>query len=356
MKIRFGLCLLPLLIPAGCTTNESASSAKLTPTPPQTFAMLPDAAPLPGVRSSEVAQAAPVAATQMAYAGASPAASSPDLVRSGSVEVVKQSNNAQVDQLIASYAQSYEVPESLVRRVVKRESNFRPEARNGPYWGLMQILPATARSMGFSGPSNGLLDAETNLKYAVKYLKGAYMVAGGDHDQAVRNYARGYYFDAKRKGMLEAAGLKRSRMPNPVGPAQEPEIVLASAAFDAKPKPATPAIPMPQTSAMAERWDAGIAAVKSEETAEPAATATAALANQTEIPVTPAKVDVIPTSAGSAPVQATVANTTTESVAEAVVAPETVAATPVAAEANPSSTGKGGRVGHGGFDPSSKLR
>lgn len=156
--------------------------------------------------------------------------------------------------------------------------------------------------------------------------------------------------------MLEAAGLKRSRMPNPVGPAQEPEIVLASAAFDAKPKPATPAIPMPQTSAMAERWDAGIAAVKSEETAEPAATATAALANQTEIPVTPAKVDVIPTSAGSAPVQATVANTTTESVAEAVVAPETVAATPVAAEANPSSTGKGGRVGHGGFDPSSKLR
>ena len=52
---------------------------------------------------------------------------------------------------------------------------------------------------------------ETNLKYAGRYLRGAYLVAEGDHDLAVRYYARGYYYDAKRKGMLEATGLGRDR-------------------------------------------------------------------------------------------------------------------------------------------------
>lgn len=117
----------------------------------------------------------------------------------------------EVDRLIAKYAAHYEVPESLVRRVVKRESNFNPGARNGPYWGLMQILPQTARGMGYDGTAQGLLDAETNLKYAVKYLRGAYMVADGNHDLAVRYYARGYYYDAKRRGLLDETGLGRDR-------------------------------------------------------------------------------------------------------------------------------------------------
>ena len=117
----------------------------------------------------------------------------------------------EVDRLIAKYAALYEVPETLVRRVVKRESNFNPRARNRVYWGLMQIRHDTARGMGYQGNAQGLLDAETNLKYAVKYLRGAYMVADGNHDLAVRFYARGYYYDAKRKGMLDETGLGRDR-------------------------------------------------------------------------------------------------------------------------------------------------
>ena len=133
---------------------------------------------------------------------------------------VEAPQGGKVDRLIAKYAAYYEVPESLVRRVVKRESNFNPAARNGPYWGLMQILHQTARGMGYSGSAQGLLDAETNLKYAVRYLRGAWLVADGDHDRAVRFYARGYYYDAKRRGMLEATGLgkdrKRKRRPSNV--------------------------------------------------------------------------------------------------------------------------------------------
>lgn len=110
--------------------------------------------------------------------------------------------------LIDQYADRYDVPPELVQRVVIRESTHRPEARNGPYYGLMQILPATARAMGYEGSPHGLLDAETNLKYAVKYLRGAWLVADGDQAEAVQWYARGYYYEAKRKGLLEETGLR----------------------------------------------------------------------------------------------------------------------------------------------------
>lgn len=122
-----------------------------------------------------------------------------------------EARSPELDSLIARYSDHYGVPEDLVRRVVKRESNFRPEAKNGPYLGLMQIRHDTARGMGYDGPAGGLLDAETNLKYAVKYLRGAWLVAGGDPDRSVRLYSRGYYYDAKRKGLLETVGMKGPR-------------------------------------------------------------------------------------------------------------------------------------------------
>lgn len=159
----------------------------------------------------------------------------------------------EVTQLIEKYAVVYEIPPELVRRVVRRESNFRPAARNGPYWGLMQIRHDTARGMGYDGPASGLLDAETNLKYAVKYLRGAYLTAEGNQDQAVRFYARGYYYDAKRKGLLEETGLvqpKRKRLPETMVARAETGEVLPAAS---KVAAATPAPGVSATAATAAR-------------------------------------------------------------------------------------------------------
>ena len=114
----------------------------------------------------------------------------------------------EVNRLISHYARVYDVPESLVHRVVKRESGYNPAARNGPYMGLMQIHPNTARGMGYRGSPSGLLDPDTNLKFAVKYLRGAWLVSGGNHDAAVKWYARGYYYEAKRLGLLDETGLR----------------------------------------------------------------------------------------------------------------------------------------------------
>lgn len=110
-------------------------------------------------------------------------------------------------KLIVKWATFYDVPVALVQRLVVRESTHRPAARNGPYWGLMQISVPTARSMGFRGKPSDLLDANTNLEFSVKYLRGAWMVSDGSYDQAVKWYSRGYYYEAKKRGLLKETGL-----------------------------------------------------------------------------------------------------------------------------------------------------
>jgi soluble lytic murein transglycosylase-like protein len=123
-------------------------------------------------------------------------------------EPQRPAGSAEVNRLISIYADRYGVPESLVHRVVRRESGYNPLARNGPYYGLMQMLPETARTMGYRGDAEGLLDASTNLRYGVKYLRGAWIVGNRNADKAVEWYSKGYYYEAKRRGLLEKTGLR----------------------------------------------------------------------------------------------------------------------------------------------------
>jgi len=134
-----------------------------------------------------------------------PAAASAAVETPASSDAVAQTG---VHGLISRYASLYELPVSLVNRVVARESRFNPAAYHRGNWGLMQIKAETARRMGYRGPASGLLDPDTNLKYAVKYLRGAYLVARKDEERAVAYYRSGFYYRAKRMGLLEVAGLK----------------------------------------------------------------------------------------------------------------------------------------------------
>ena len=63
----------------------------------------------------------------------------------------------------------------------------------------MQIRLGTARGRWLFGRGKGLLDPDTNLTYAVKYLAGAYRAAGCNADRAVAYYQRGYYGAAKHE-------------------------------------------------------------------------------------------------------------------------------------------------------------
>ncbi|MET3482843.1 transglycosylase SLT domain-containing protein [Methylobacterium sp. 1973] len=112
-----------------------------------------------------------------------------------------QSAHDNIDALIEQQAKANGVPASFVHAVVKRESNYNPRAKGGSALGLMQIKHATARSLGYTGDAAGLYDPETNLRYGVAYLAGAYRTAKGNLGQAYQYYNRGYYYAAKRQGI-----------------------------------------------------------------------------------------------------------------------------------------------------------
>jgi soluble lytic murein transglycosylase-like protein len=95
--------------------------------------------------------------------------------------------------MIALLARANGVPPSLVHRVIVRESGYNERAVNSGNYGLMQIRLGTARALGYGGTAEGLLDPETNMAYAVRYLAGAYRAAHGDEDRAVALYSSGYH-------------------------------------------------------------------------------------------------------------------------------------------------------------------
>jgi soluble lytic murein transglycosylase-like protein len=94
--------------------------------------------------------------------------------------------------LIARYASENGVPYELADAVVRLESRYNVGARNGPNVGLTQINVRTAQSLGYQGPAAGLFDAETNLRYGLKYLATAYRLAGGDTCGTILRYQFGH--------------------------------------------------------------------------------------------------------------------------------------------------------------------
>ena len=134
-------------------------------------------------------------------------------------------SNGELDAMISRHAAAEGVPEDLVRRVIKRESGGNPRVISKGNYGLMQIKLATARGLGYTGNAAGLLDAETNMTWAVKYLSNAYRVAHGNRDLAVHYYAAGYYYAAKNQGMLSKVAGGNASEATP--PSEKPQLVAS---------------------------------------------------------------------------------------------------------------------------------
>ena len=97
-----------------------------------------------------------------------------------------------IKAIVARHAAANGVPFSLADAVVRVESRYNPRASHAGNYGLMQIRHQTARGMGYSGSASGLLDAETNARYGMKYLALAYKLAGGDTCRTVMKYQSGH--------------------------------------------------------------------------------------------------------------------------------------------------------------------
>ena len=143
--------------------------------------------------------------------------------------------------MVARHAAANNVPEELVHRVIMRESKYQPHLTGkGNTIGMMQIKHATARGLGYTGTAQGLYDPETNVKYAVRYLAGAYRTAEGNHDLAVRYYAAGYYYAAKRKGLIKRGATQVASTPAAGQPLQLVPISDTPPAAKPRPRAALP--------------------------------------------------------------------------------------------------------------------
>lgn len=101
--------------------------------------------------------------------------------------------DAGIDGHVAELASVHGVPLDLARAVVKVESSGDPAALGAAgEIGLMQIMPATARLLGFDGDLGELFEPRTNLDYGLRYLAKAYRLANGDLCGTILRYNAGH--------------------------------------------------------------------------------------------------------------------------------------------------------------------
>jgi soluble lytic murein transglycosylase-like protein len=85
------------------------------------------------------------------------------------------------------------LPAEVADAVIAVESGYDPgQIGSSGEIGLMQVLPSTAQMLGFVGSASALAVPETNIRYGVTYLAGAWRRAGGDLCTAVMKYRAGH--------------------------------------------------------------------------------------------------------------------------------------------------------------------
>ncbi|MDF2591217.1 MAG: hypothetical protein K0S75_683 [Clostridia bacterium] len=106
---------------------------------------------------------------------------SPDVI--GSVNYKGDFN-----EIIENAAKKYNVNSSIIKSVIKAESNFNPSVvSSAGAMGLMQLMPDTARSLGVSDS----FDPVENINGGVKYLKEMLDKFGGNLELALAAYNAG---------------------------------------------------------------------------------------------------------------------------------------------------------------------
>ncbi|MEK6795844.1 MAG: lytic transglycosylase domain-containing protein [Spirochaetota bacterium] len=124
---------------------------------------------------------------------ASPVSAGPSVSAAGGYASYQKAADAPVtsfDGIIREASKKYGVPETLVKAVIRQESNFNPsEVSHKGAVGLMQIMPSTAEHLGIAPES--LADPETNIMGGTKLLGDLISRYGGNLYRALAAYNAG---------------------------------------------------------------------------------------------------------------------------------------------------------------------
>jgi len=99
-----------------------------------------------------------------------------------------KSSERPFSEIIREASQKHGIDEQVISAVIQQESSFNPQAvSSSGAVGLMQLMPATAKSLGVNDPYN----AEENIMAGVKYLKQKMDEFGGNLSLGLAAYNAG---------------------------------------------------------------------------------------------------------------------------------------------------------------------